>query len=106
MADKYALSALFDKCMVFPTGEGLSGDVNMTLSVLTEQELLDLTGYSLPSKQLEALKSRGFVRAYRGRNGRVIVERPHYDSVCRGEYQPFHQTSIRRSPNVSIFKKE
>ncbi|MBE0590147.1 MAG: hypothetical protein CVU36_11400 [Betaproteobacteria bacterium HGW-Betaproteobacteria-9] len=78
----------------------------MSLGVLTEQELVDLTGYKIPSRQLEALKSRGFARAYRGRNGRIILERPHYDSVCRGEYQPFQQTAIRRSANVSIFKKE
>lgn len=78
----------------------------MITGVLTEQELLDLTGYSLPSKQLEALMSRGFIRAYRGRSGRVILERPHYDSVCRGEYQPFHQTGIRRTANVGIFRKE
>jgi hypothetical protein len=79
----------------------------MSLGVLTEQELVDLTGYKIPSRQLEALKSRGFVRAYRGRNGRVILERPHYDAVCKGEYQPFHHPlGIHRSANVSIFKKE
>lgn len=53
--------------------------------IMTTQELQLLTTYRCPCKQLEALKERGFHRAYRGRGGQVVLERSHYEAVSRGE---------------------
>ena len=52
---------------------------------LSKDELRSLTGYTQPSKQLQELHKQGFWRARRCRvTGAVILERPHYDAVCRG----------------------
>ena len=52
---------------------------------LDEPALIRLTGYRQPSKQLTELHRQGFWRARRCRaTGAVILERPHYDAVCRG----------------------
>lgn len=56
--------------------------------VLSEGELVKLTGYHQPSKQLAELHRLGFTRARRGRLGNVILERVHYEAVCRGLTQP------------------
>jgi hypothetical protein len=53
--------------------------------ILTPAELKALTGYRQPSTQLAELKRQGFWRARRSVTGRVIVERSHYEAVCRGE---------------------
>lgn len=55
---------------------------------LSERELVDLTGYRQPSKQLAELLRRGFWRAYRNRLGDVILERSHFQAVTRGESAP------------------
>jgi hypothetical protein len=34
--------------------------------------------------QLEELKAQGFYRARLGIDGKVVLERPHYDAVCAG----------------------
>jgi len=52
---------------------------------MSQDELLAITGYRTPTKQLNILHARGFVRAYVGRHG-VVLERAHYDAVCRGEF--------------------
>lgn len=54
----------------------------MTLC-LTPAELLDLTGYSQPKRQVEALHAAGFWRA-RLKDGQVKLEREHYVAVCHG----------------------
>lgn len=51
---------------------------------LNHAELVALTGYSLPCKQLNVLHKRGFLRAYIGRRG-VVLERTHYEAVCVGQ---------------------
>jgi hypothetical protein len=51
----------------------------------TPEELVDLTEYEQPARQIALLHRRGFWRAYIGRHGRVVLERAHYDAVCRGE---------------------
>jgi Domain of unknown function (DUF4224) len=51
--------------------------------ILTHSELVAITGYKLPRKQLEELHRRGFIRARLGRVG-VILERGHYDAVVSG----------------------
>ena len=57
----------------------------MTLR-LTSAEIADLTGLSQPRRQLADLREHGFVRARLGRDGQVILERAHYEAVCRGEF--------------------
>ncbi len=47
-------------------------------------ELVELTGYEQASRQLEELHERGFWRARIRRDGRVVLERPHYEAVCAG----------------------
>lgn len=56
----------------------------MSSVTLTREELVQLTGYEKPSKQLAELHRRGFMRAYIGRHG-LVLERAHYEAVCRGE---------------------
>ena len=59
----------------------------MPTLTLTADELHALTGYRWARKQLEALHARGFWRAYINVCGRVVLERAHYDAVCRGDSQ-------------------
>lgn len=67
--------------------------------LLSEAELIELTGYKQPTKQLGVLHARGFTRAYIGRSG-VVLERTHYEAVTRGEAsQP-----PRKSANLSFLK--
>ncbi len=55
--------------------------------VMTEPEIFGITGYLRPADQLKALHRYGFTRARRaGTNGRVILERSHYDAVTRGQF--------------------
>lgn len=58
----------------------------MRSAILNEKELEEITGYASPNQQLNVLHQRGFLRAFRSRKGNVILERPHYQAVCRGQY--------------------
>lgn len=60
----------------------------MSSPTFTHAELVDLTRYERAGKQLEVLHMRGFARAYIDHTGRVVLERAHYEAVCRGEVQP------------------
>lgn len=62
--------------------------------VLTEAELIELTHYRMPRKQLEALHHAGFERARIGGSGRVVLERAHYDAVCAGRIEK-HRPRLR-----------
>ena len=53
---------------------------------LSAQELRDLTRYKRAADQLRELHARGFARAYI-RAGEVVLERAHFEAVCRGEVQ-------------------
>lgn len=53
-------------------------------AVLQPDELEQLTGYQIPTKQLNVLHQRGFTRAFIGRRG-LVLERAHYEAVCRGQ---------------------
>lgn len=55
-----------------------------TSVVLKSEELVQLTGYRAPTKQLEVLLKRGFTRAFISRR-RVVLERAHYEAVCCGQ---------------------
>lgn len=58
----------------------------MTLR-LSPDEIGELTGGLIqPRRQLAELRAHGFVRARLGRDGQVILERSHYEAVCRGEF--------------------
>ena len=50
---------------------------------LTADEIRELTRYDRPAFQLRELQQRGFSRAYI-RAGAVVLERAHYEAVCRG----------------------
>ena len=70
--------------------------------VLSEDELMAITGYKLSTMQLEVLHRRGFYRAFIGRKG-VVLERSHYEAVARGE--PATTTSVgKKSINLSHLK--
>ena len=52
---------------------------------LSEDELIELTDYRQPKRQLETLRAAGFWRArISDVGGRVILEREHYEAVCAG----------------------
>jgi len=68
--------------------------------VLGEDELVKLTGYRQPVKQLAVLHQRGFWRAYRSVLGSVVLERAHYTAVCQGsEAKPSAQ---RKRPQLRL----
>lgn len=68
---------------------------------LTEAELKRITGYELPCKQLAVLHNRGFHRAYIARRGGVVLERTHYDAVCKGNAE-----KPRKSANIGFLHKQ
>lgn len=67
---------------------------------LSAAELHAITGYELPCKQLGVLHKRGFHRAYIPKGGGVVLERAHYEAVCRGEAE-----KPRKSANISFLHK-
>lgn len=69
--------------------------------ILSRGELMALTGYGQPAKQLATLKARGFYRAFIGRHG-VVLERAHYETVSRG----FAEKVAQQGPNLAFFKKD
>jgi hypothetical protein len=55
---------------------------------LSSEEVEDITGgLTQPRRQVAELHKRGFWRA-RLKNGRAILERPHYEAVCAGALPP------------------
>ena len=68
---------------------------------LSPAEMVAITGYELPCKQLGVLHKRGFHRAYIPKGGGgVVLERAHYEAVCRGESE-----KPRKSANISFLHK-
>lgn len=55
--------------------------------ILTQDELIELTGYKMAARQLVELHLAGFHRARIGPAGRIILERAHYQAVCAGQIQ-------------------
>lgn len=76
--------------------------------VLTPDEIQSITGYTSPSKQLDVLHKRGYVRAFRSRDGQIILERKHFESVCEGIFSQSTSMSSSTSsaPNFSVFKQK
>ena len=62
--------------------------------VLTQDEIIAITGYRQPARQLADLHTRGFHRATLGRDG-IVLERAHYEAVCCG-------TVERARPKVQL----
>ncbi|MBT2300417.1 DUF4224 domain-containing protein [Variovorax paradoxus] len=52
--------------------------------ILTEAELIELTGYKIATMQINELRRQGFYRARMGRRG-VVLERGHYDAIVAGQ---------------------
>jgi hypothetical protein len=69
--------------------------------ILTRAEIEALTGYKIATKQLNVLHGRGFTRAYTNRLGDVVVERAHYEAVCRGE---LHAPAGGKVANLSFMR--
>jgi hypothetical protein len=68
---------------------------------LSEEELIELTDYRQPAKQLEVLREQGFWRARRSLvTGGVILERAHYEAVCAGETRPGRGGKQRPEPEL------
>lgn len=59
-------------------------EIQDAMLVVPAEELVRITGYRQPSKQLAALHAQGFHRARRNALGAVVLERAHYDAVCAG----------------------
>ncbi len=74
--------------------------------VLSTEEIQLITGYTSATKQLQVLHERGYVRAFRSREGQIILERKHFESVCEGIFSQNTSMnhSTNQSPNFSIFK--
>jgi len=70
--------------------------------VLTQSELVDITAYSVATKQLEVLHRRGFHRAYINRLGKVTLERSHYEAVSHGSAPAIKGTG--KSANLGFLK--
>lgn len=67
--------------------------------LLTDAELVALTGYKRAAEQIAELHRQGFVRARKSMAGGVILERAHYEAVCRA---PLVQAPRVRKPAVRM----
>lgn len=75
----------------------------MSTVTLAPDELEDITGYVIATKQLQVLHRRGFHRAFINRLGSVVLERAHYEAVTRGEVR--ETAAPRRAANLSFLSK-
>lgn len=71
-------------------------------AILTSQEIEAMTGFKIATRQLAVLRERGFHRAFVNRAGLVVLERAHYDAVCRG--QMGQQTQAPKAANLAFLK--
>ena len=70
--------------------------------ILSPEELRLLTGYQQQARQLSELHRQGYWRARRSVLGAVILERAHYEAVCRGERQPSAQPHAAGRPKLQL----
>ncbi|MDP3139809.1 MAG: DUF4224 domain-containing protein [Burkholderiaceae bacterium] len=69
--------------------------------VLSDDEVMALCGgLKQPARQLRALHSRGYWRAYIGKAGSVVLERAHYAAVSSGQASPAARAPKLRTPNL------
>jgi hypothetical protein len=80
------------------------GMLCVTNLTLAREELESITGYRAATRQLAVLHSRGFTRAYICRAGGVVLERAHYDAVCRGEYGGQHRPA--KAANLDFLRRQ
>lgn len=77
---------------------------------LTVDEVRDASGgYVRPADQLRALHDLGFVQAFRGKSGNVILPRAHYDAILRGQYgqrEPANEPRAPLPPNIAGLKRK
>lgn len=76
--------------------------------VLTDRELIALTGYKRRALQLAELHRQGFHRARLGTLGNVILERAHYEAVCGGAIEkprPKLRPICREQPKWTVHPK-
>jgi len=71
-------------------------------AILTPNEIEAMTGFKIATRQLAVLRERGFHRAFVNRAGAVVLERAHYDAVCRG--QMGQQAQTPKAANLSFLK--
>jgi hypothetical protein len=65
-------------------------------AILETAELISITGYRRASEQVAELHRQGFFRARRApSDGSVILERAHYDAVCKGDTKPANEPRLR-----------
>ena len=57
-----------------------------TALLLTEREVVDITGYQKPKRQLRALEQMG-IRAKQNARGRVVVSRRHAEQMLAGDIE-------------------
>ena len=71
-------------------------------AILNPNEIEAMTGFKIATRQLAVLRDRGFHRAFVNRAGTVVLERAHYDAVCRG--QMGQQAQTPKAANLSFLK--
>ena len=69
---------------------------------LSAEELYQVTGYRQSAKQLAELHRLGFVRARRSVLGPIILERSHYEAVCKGQYGLRPGEDARPEPKLRL----
>ena len=70
--------------------------------ILSDAELIAVTGYRRAHEQLRALHERGFWLARRSPTGGVLLDRAHYEAVCSGAVQAVHYQPTRRKPQLRL----
>lgn len=74
--------------------------ITTSSTILSREELRQVTGYQQANKQLVELLRQGFYRARRSPvDGYVILERAHYDAICSGGGRPANDP-VMRLPKV------
>ena len=69
--------------------------------ILSEDDVIALTGLRQPAAQLAELQRQGFHRARRSpTSGRVILERAHYEAVAAGREPPHFYPHLKVSPSL------
>jgi hypothetical protein len=69
--------------------------------LLTSAEIYELTGLELPRCQVRRLQEQGFARARLVR-GKTVLERAHYEAVCRGMFAPAPAASDTSRPRPAL----
>jgi hypothetical protein len=63
----------------------------VSIARLSREEIKEITGYTRATKALNVLQARGFHRAFIDREGQVVLERPHFEAISRGEAPPLQR---------------